>query len=93
MSSGDAAAHVFYTGRVQGVGFRATAAHLARGFPITGWVKNLPDGRVELWAEGSRGDVEAFLTAIREQFAGTLRGEAVDCSPATGQFAHFDITR
>lgn len=94
MSNGDTVAgHVYYTGRVQGVGFRATAAHLARGFPVTGYVRNLPDGRVELWAEGPRADVEAFLRAVRERFAGSLRGEAADWQPATGRFAQFDVTR
>lgn len=93
MSSGDAAAHVYYTGRVQGVGFRATAAQLARGLPVTGWVKNLPDGRVELWAEGPRADVDAYLAAVRGHFAGSLRGEAVAWPPATGRFVSFDIIR
>ena len=94
MSSGDlAAAHVYYTGRVQGVGFRATTVHLAAGFPVTGWVRNLPDGRVELLAEGSRADVESFLKAVREEFAGTIHGEAIDWQPATGKFKQFDVTR
>ena len=93
MSSGDAAAHVYYTGRVQGVGFRATAVEIARTYSVTGWVKNLPDGRVELWAEGPRADVEAYLAAVRGQFAGHLRGEAVDWPPAAGQFAQFAVIR
>jgi len=55
---------VLYHGRVQGVGFRATVRHLARGYEVTGWVRNLPDGRVELVAEGAKDELEAFLAGI-----------------------------
>ena len=44
--------HVYYEGRVQGVGFRFTSEYVAQQLKLTGWVKNLPDGRVELVAEG-----------------------------------------
>ncbi len=58
--------HVFFEGRVQGVGFRWTTKNIARGYEVTGWVKNLPDGRVELQACGETDEVEAFLEAIQE---------------------------
>jgi acylphosphatase len=51
---------IFYSGCVQGVGFRYTAKTVATGFEVTGIVRNLPDGRVELIAEGARGELEAF---------------------------------
>lgn len=57
---------VFYEGRVQGVGFRWTTKNLARGYDVIGWVKNLPDGRVELQCSGDTEEVEAFLEAIAE---------------------------
>ena len=58
--------HVFYEGRVQGVGFRWTTKNLARGYDVTGSVRNLPDGRVELLVSGEVDEVEAFLEAIAE---------------------------
>ena len=58
--------HVFYEGRVQGVGFRWTTKNLARGYDVTGSVRNLPDGRVELLVSGELDEVEAFLEAIAE---------------------------
>ena len=60
------ARQVFYEGRVQGVGFRFTVKQIARGFEVTGWVRNLADGRVELQCSGERAEVEAFLEAIAE---------------------------
>lgn len=56
----------FYSGRVQGVGFRATVRQLACGYDVTGTVRNLPDGRVELIAEGTRKELEDFLKGIGE---------------------------
>jgi acylphosphatase len=86
--------HIFYSGHVQGVGFRYTVRSVAAGFEVTGTVRNLPDGRVELVAEGPRGELEAFQRAIRE--AGLehfIRNEDVDWSEATGEFRGFEIVR
>ena len=55
---------VFYSGRVQGVGFRYSVKQIAAGYEVTGWVRNLPDGRVELVASGEQAEVEAFIEAI-----------------------------
>ena len=55
---------VFYEGHVQGVGFRFTVRHIAKGFDVTGWVRNLPDGRVELQATGDEQEVRAFLDGV-----------------------------
>jgi acylphosphatase len=57
---------VFYEGRVQGVGFRYCVRQLACGFEVAGWVRNLPDGRVELQACGEAAELEEFLVAILE---------------------------
>jgi len=64
---------VWYTGRVQGVGFRAQALSVARGFEVTGFVQNQPDGRVYLHAEGSDAEIDAFLGAIAERMDGHIR--------------------
>ena len=57
---------VFYEGRVQGVGFRFTVRHIAKGFDVTGWVRNVPDGRVELQVTGDEEEVRAFLQQIAQ---------------------------
>ena len=84
--------HVFYAGQVQGVGFRYTVKSLVLGFEITGLVRNLPDGRVELLAEGQPAELEAFQQAIREAgLARFIRNEEAKWSEATGEFRSFDI--
>jgi len=57
---------VFYEGHVQGVGFRFTVRHIAKGFDVIGWVRNLPDGRVELQVEGEEDEVRAFVDRIAD---------------------------
>ena len=86
--------HLFYTGHVQGVGFRFTVKQVAAGFEVTGTVRNLPDGRVELTAEGTRTELEAFREAIREAgLAACIRHEDVHCSEAQSDFRGFEIVR
>ena len=58
---GRIAVRAFVSGRVQGVWYRQSAAEQARARRVAGWARNLPDGRVELWAEGPRDAVDAFL--------------------------------
>jgi acylphosphatase len=57
---------VFYEGNVQGVGFRWSVRHAAKGFDLTGWVRNLRDGRVELQVTGEEDEVRAFLDRIAQ---------------------------
>jgi acylphosphatase len=66
---------VRYSGDVQGVGFRATAASIARRHAVRGWVRNLSDGRVELFADGTPDAVSAFLADIRVNMRGHIDTE------------------
>ncbi|MFZ0829355.1 MAG: acylphosphatase [Verrucomicrobiia bacterium] len=85
---------IIYSGSVQGVGFRYTAKTLAAGFDVRGIVRNLPDGRVELVAEGARGELEAFRDAIRGAgLAGFIRNEQVDWADTKNEFHGFEIVR
>ena len=85
---------VFFSGRVQGVGFRYTAKTVAAGFEITGAIKNLPDGRVELVAEGGRAELDTFRAALHDAgLAGFIRDEQVIWADAKNEFRGFEIVR
>jgi acylphosphatase len=85
---------VLYSGRVQGVGFRYTTKTVAAGFEITGAVRNLPDGRVELIAEGGHAELEEFRAAISGAgLAGLIRDEQVTWANAKNEFRGFEIVR
>ena len=64
---------VVYSGRVQGVGFRATCRWLAGGFDVAGYVRNLADGRVELLAEGDPAEIDGLLQAVQNEMGGFIR--------------------
>lgn len=64
---------VFFEGRVQGVGFRYTVRQLARGYEVAGFVRNLPDGRVELQAEGAEAEIKDFVRAIEQEMEGYIQ--------------------
>ncbi len=83
--------HVYYHGRVQGVGFRFTASALAADLGLSGWVKNLPNGRVELVCEGNKEDLQRILAKIDGQFSGYLQRKDVNWMPASGEFRNFEI--
>ena len=82
---------VTYSGNVQGVGFRYTTRSIARGYDVGGFVRNLPDGRVELLVEGAVDELDRFLGDLAEQMAGNIRNVDCDRRPALGQFAEFTI--
>ncbi len=84
-------AHVFYSGRVQGVGFRYTAERLALDLRLVGWVKNLPDGRVELLCEGPKKKIELLLKEIQDSLGATIRRADCGWEKPTQQFKDFSI--
>ncbi|MEO6787707.1 MAG: acylphosphatase [Chthoniobacteraceae bacterium] len=85
--------HVLFEGRVQGVGFRWTVKNLACGYDVTGWVKNLPDGRVEMQASGESEEVDAFIEAIRESdLKSHIRKVDVHVIPPLAGARGFDIS-
>ncbi|MBI2824237.1 MAG: acylphosphatase [Planctomycetia bacterium] len=82
---------VLFDGRVQGVGFRYTARHVAGRFRVTGYVRNLADGRVQVVAEGEPAEVERFVQEVAAEMAGYIRGTQSRSLPATGEFHEFDV--
>ena len=83
----------YFSGNVQGVGFRYTAQHVAKGFALKGYVRNLSDGRVELVAEGNAKEIDAFLVALGEQMEGHIQRRTDNDAPATGRFPDFSVRR
>ena len=75
-----------FTGRVQGVGFRYTTTHVARSFAVAGYVMNLPDGRVELVAEGEQKELRAFLAAVQDAMGRNITDTRSDLTEANGEF-------
>src|SRR5262249_43876043 len=82
---------VHYSGRVQGVGFRATAADIARDYPVSRWVKNRPDGQGELRGEGPESAVKKFREAVRRRWEKNIDREQVEERPASGKFRSFEV--
>jgi len=82
---------VCYSGRVQGVGFRYTTQGIAAMFPIAGYVRNLPDGRVQLVVEGTTQIVAEFLRAIDEELGRYIVRTEQQSLPATGELTAFRI--
>ncbi|NLN02441.1 MAG: acylphosphatase [Lentisphaerae bacterium] len=82
---------VYFSGQVQGVGFRYTVMRLAANLDVTGFVRNMLDGRVQLIAEGSSGEIDRLLDGIRDAMGGYIRdGETIKAS-ATGEFRGFGV--
>ncbi len=82
---------VFFSGRVQGVGFRYTTLQVAKEFDVSGWVGNLADGRVQLEAEGAPNTVKAFVIAVEERLHGFIRKTERQSKKRLPQFSGFSI--
>jgi acylphosphatase len=81
----------YSSGRVQGVGFRYTAQNIAQQYAVKGYVKNLPDGRVELVLEGDDAEVDTVVDCIRERLDSFIGKVDYNLLPATGEFGRFQI--
>ncbi len=85
---------IFYKGTVQGVGFRYAVKATAAGFEVTGLVRNLADGRVELIAEGEKAELEGFRQAIRDSgLEHFIQDEKVSWAEPQNEFRGFEIAR
>ena len=83
--------HAWFSGTVQGVGFRFTTRRLARSRKVSGFVKNLSDGRVEMVAEGPAEEVKGFLSDVREAMASSIRDADIREEEPTGEFDGFGV--
>jgi len=84
---------IIYTGRVQGVGFRYTTARIARRFPVTGYVRNLADGTVELIAHGTAATLDQLQSEIASRFADNIQDCQVSEDESNESFTTFNIRR
>ena len=82
---------VYFSGQVQGVGFRYTVMRLAANLDVTGFVRNTPDGRVQLIAEGASNEINRLLDGIRDAMGGYIRDEEIIKASATGEFRGFGV--
>ena len=82
---------VLYAGNVQGVGFRFTSQRIAQGFAVTGFVRNLSNGSVELVAEGPPSELNRFLAQVAATMGDCIQDTDIHCQAATGEFASFVI--
>ncbi|MBK8268194.1 MAG: acylphosphatase [Planctomycetes bacterium] len=82
---------ILYSGRVQGVGFRHTTCMLSRDCAVTGFVRNLPDGRVEAVVEGDPAEIDRLQSSIAGELGGFIRDTSTETAKATGEFSGFAI--
>ena len=82
---------VFFAGNVQGVGFRYTAQRVAAGYAVTGFVRNLRDGRVQIVLEGQAQQIDSFLASLQARMRGYVRNMTATEVAPTGEFSNFEI--
>ena len=83
----------YFSGNVQGVGFRYTAQRIAGGFAVAGYVRNLSDGRVELVAEGDASELDSFIAAVRGEMRSYIAHQTEADGVAEGSFNGFEVRR
>lgn len=85
------AKHILFSGQVQGVGFRYTANRIARRYNLTGFVQNLPDGDVEILAQGSEQDIKKYIADIQDSFKGYIQDTKMERVPCNARHTDFRI--
>ncbi len=88
----DTARQITFSGRVQGVGFRFTALNMASRYQLTGYVRNLPDGTVEMLAQGDSDDINECIRDIQDSFSGYVKDTEIQQVPADPRCNDFKIT-
>lgn len=86
------AKRIIFIGLVQGVGFRFTAFNMANRHELTGFVRNLPDGTVEMLAQGRAETIDDCIRDIEEEFGGYVRETKIEEIPPNPQYKDFKIT-
>ncbi len=86
------AKHIIFSGRVQGIGFRFTAFNIANRYELTGFVRNLPDGTVEMLAQGNPDDITNCIRDINESFTGYISETTIEDASPNPQYKTFKIT-
>jgi acylphosphatase len=86
------AKHIIFSGEVQGVGFRFTAHRIASHHQLTGFVRNLPDGSVEILAQGKPEDINGCIYEIKVAFTGYIRQTQIEDTPINPKYTNFKIT-
>ncbi|MFP3938262.1 MAG: acylphosphatase [Phycisphaerae bacterium] len=83
---------VYFSGTVQGVGFRFTTVRVAGGYDVTGTVRNLPDGRVEVVAEGETEEIDRFLEDLTRRMGRYIRRRDEQTAEPTGKYRDFSVS-
>ena len=83
--------HIYFSGRVQGVGFRYTSREVAKRYEVSGWVKNLPNGSVEMIVEGATDQLKKYVADLSESTYGNVADMQVAKSKPTGEFSAMEI--
>ncbi len=85
------AKHIIFRGRVQGVGFRYSTYRIAGRYDVTGFVRNLPDGTVEMLAQGPTDEVDRCIEDVQDSFSGYIRDAQIQTTAYHPQYHDFDI--
>ncbi|MEN6578243.1 MAG: acylphosphatase [Phycisphaerales bacterium] len=85
------ARHIIFRGRVQGVGFRYTTHSVARQYKVAGFVRNQPDGSVEMHVQGDATEIDNFVADVQAEFAGHVRDTQIEPAVFSSHYTDFRI--